>query len=191
MGTSRWDKKAANDSEITHSVPRLRNAKHWFELHRDLKIAAPYDPYVLSMALADEALFRVVAPDFLRNWHGSSDRWLLDDIALAIEQGKFAGKSTIRFGVTPVPDRSAKKQPDHYFEIRFIVVLDEIITPPQAAAKVAAYLGQTSGKLNNNFKRGLGALVRGVKHPKNPKRRGAYPEFDRLFKKIFSPTRKK
>jgi hypothetical protein len=190
MGKTRWDLISGTDSEISHSTPRLGNTKQKVILHRDLKISAPYDPHMLAASLADETLFRFVVPTFLRNWNGSSDRWLLDGIALAIENGAFAGKSAIRFGVAPIPDWTAKPPPDYFFEIRMIVDLDDIIIPPQTAAKVAEYLGQTKGVLNAKFKRGLGALIRGIKNPKNRKFRGAYPEFDKLFKKIFSPTPK-
>ena len=191
MGTNKWDKIAASDAQISHSLPRLLNPKHIFILHRDLKMSSPNEAHVIALSLADEGLFRVVVPPFLRNWHGSKDRWLLDDIAHAIEAGKFANRGAVRFGVSPIPNQTSAKKATHFFEIRFIVGLDEIIRPPLTAAKVASYLGQTGGVLNRPFKRGVNAMLAGLKNPKVSSLHGSFPEFDKLIKKIFSPTRKK
>ncbi len=129
MGKPSWDKFAANDVTVSHSRAYFKKSKFLFILHRELKINEA-QALELSLALANDAAFRLLVPPFLNAWGKPTkkgvERHGLDTLAKAIAQGHLTGKSNWRFGVTPTPAiapkrRSKKGGPDYYFEIRFII----------------------------------------------------------------------
>lgn len=185
MGTSRWDKVSGTDAGISHSIPRLKGAHNIIVLHRDLKVT-PATARVLALALSDDALFRTVVPPFLRHWSGVGDTIYFQEIADAIEAGQMSGSTSWRFGVTPIPRLAAARGTTHFFEMRHIIVLDEIFSDPAERKKVADGLAQTSGPLNRAF---ASALRKLLGHLRSKKGLAAYPESAGLFKGVFSATR--
>lgn len=129
MGKPSWDKFAANDVLVSHSRAYFKKSKFLFILHRELKINE-VQALELSLALANDAAFRLLVPPFLNAWGTPAkkgvERHGLDALAKAILDGLLTGKSNWRFGVTPVPAmapkrRSKKGGPEYFFEIRFII----------------------------------------------------------------------
>ena len=185
MGTSRWDKVSSLDAEVSHSKPRLKGARHIVVLHRDLKVS-PATARVLALALTDDALFRTVVPPFLRHWSGAGDKIHFQEIADAIEAGHLSGTRSWRFGVTPIPRLAAPKGTAHFFEMRNVIILDEIFHDDMVRRKVAGGLAQSAGALNKAFASALRKLLGELRKKSGV---AAYPESAGLFKAVFSATR--
>jgi len=185
MGKTTWDKVSGLDAGVSHSFPRLRRAHNIIILHRDLKINSA-TARVLALSLTDDSLFRTVVPPFLRHWSGVGDKIHFEEIADAIEAGHLSGARSWRFGVSPIPRLAAPRNTEYCFEIRHIIVLDEIFSDDAERKKVADGFAQSAGRLNKAFARSLRKLLG---HLRTRSGRAAYPESAGLFKAVFSATR--
>lgn len=169
-----WDQQLIVDFFIGDSVPpelpsRQTIPNQYFAMHVDLDIAAAADVISLRSAMANDAAFATVVPNFLDAWRQPGDPAKslqgLGFIATNIRSGVIASTGIWRFNVVPIVD--ALNPPA--LEFRLIVDLLSVLDKnPDKSAIIAGLQSHDLGMFRpaiQGLKQALLAPARADQYP--------------------------